>query len=61
MISPFLSFVINYKLKYMMNFILILLGLASSHNNANITMFNNNKDLVAIQSGETGQIPPPKK
>ncbi|SHL27577.1 hypothetical protein [Chryseobacterium polytrichastri] len=35
----------------MLQFILMLLGLAFSHNNANATTCNNNQDPVTIQSG----------
>lgn len=38
----------------MFNFILMLLGLVSSHNNANATTCNNNLDPVTIKSGATG-------
>lgn len=35
----------------MLQFILMLLGLAFSHNNANATTCNNNQDPITIQSG----------
>lgn len=62
----------------MIQFILMLLGLAFPNNNANTTTSDNNPNPVTVQtgipgsgidpggsegdtSGETGQIPPPKK
>ncbi len=60
----------------MIQFILMLLGLAFSHNNANTTTCHNNQDPVTVQSGgpsnpgggvdpgetggDTGQTPPRK-
>ncbi|WP_347219538.1 hypothetical protein [Chryseobacterium sp.] len=56
----------------MIQFILMLLGLAFPNNNANATVsdvtivttqnsFTNSSEVVEDTSGETGQILPPKK